>query len=65
MTTMTSEIFADEIADLVSDSRIERLRDEQDVMDLAALLATAFGAGQMQVAIAAALTQRRRKLLAP
>jgi aryl-alcohol dehydrogenase-like predicted oxidoreductase len=56
---MTHELFPDEIVDLVSDSRIERLRDEQDVMDLAARLAQAFGAGQMQVAIAAALTQRR------
>jgi hypothetical protein len=62
---MTSEIFADEIVDLMSDSRIERLRDEQDVMDLAALLATAFGVGQMQVEIAAALTQRRSRLLVP
>jgi hypothetical protein len=62
---MTSEIFADEIVDLMSDSRIERLRDEQDVMDLAALLATAFGVGQMQVEIAAALTRRRSRLLVP
>jgi hypothetical protein len=62
---MTSKIFPDEIVDLVSDSRIERLRDEQDVMDLAAMLATAFGAGQMQVEIAAALAQRRSRLLAP
>jgi hypothetical protein len=62
---MTSEIFADEIVDLMSDSRIERLRDEQDVMDLAALLATAFGVGQMQVEIAAALAQRRSRLLVP
>jgi hypothetical protein len=62
---MTSDIFPDEIVDLVSDSRIERLRDEQDVMDLAALLATAFGVGQMQVEIAAALTQRRSRLLVP
>jgi hypothetical protein len=56
---MTHELFPDEIAALMPESRIERLRDEQDVMDLAALLATAFGVGQMQVAIAAALTQRR------
>jgi hypothetical protein len=62
---MSSEIFPDEIVDLMSDSRIERLRDEQDVMDLAALLATAFGVGQMQVEIAAALTQRRSRLLLP
>jgi hypothetical protein len=62
---MSSEIFPDEIVDLVSDTRIERLRDEQDVMDLAALLATAFGVGQMQVEIAAALTQRRSRLLVP
>jgi hypothetical protein len=62
---MTHELFPDEIVDLVSDSRIERLRDEQDVMDLAARLAQAFGAGQMQVAIAAALTQRRSRLLVP
>jgi hypothetical protein len=62
---MTSDIFPDEIVDLMSDSRIERLRDEQDVMDLAALLATAFGVGQMQVEIAAALTQRRSRLLVP
>jgi hypothetical protein len=62
---MSSEIFPDEIVDLVSDSRIERLRDEQDVMDLAARLAQAFGAGQMQVEIAAALTQRRSRLLVP
>jgi hypothetical protein len=34
-------------------------------MDLAALLATAFGVGQMQVEIAAALTQRRSRLLVP
>jgi hypothetical protein len=62
---MTHELFPDEIAALMPESRIERLRDEQDVMDLAARLAHAFGAGQMQVEIAAALTQRRWEASAP
>jgi hypothetical protein len=49
----------DEIAATVEDRRIQRLRDELDVMDLAAMLAQAFGAGQMQIEIADALRQRR------
>ena len=53
---------ADDIAALMPERRIARLRDEQDVMDLAALLAVAFGVGSMQIAIAAALTERRVEL---
>jgi hypothetical protein len=49
----------DEIAATVEDRRIQRLRDELDVMDLAAMLATAFKAGHIQIAIADALRQRR------
>jgi hypothetical protein len=49
----------DEIAGSVPRRRIERLRDELDVMDLAAMLATALKAGHMQIEIADALRQRR------
>jgi hypothetical protein len=53
-------IHADDIAALMPVRRIARLRDEQDIMDLAALLAVAFGAGSsMQMEIAAALAERR------
>jgi hypothetical protein len=49
----------DEIAGSVPPRRIERLRDELDVMDLAAMLATAYEAGHIQIEIADALRQRR------
>jgi hypothetical protein len=55
-----TQIFADEIAATVPKRRIERLRDEQDVMDLAAMLATFFDVGQIE--IADALKQRRLEL---
>lgn len=60
--TQPTQIFADEIATLMPDRRIARLRDEQDVIDLAALLAAAFGMGQLQGQIAAALSLRRLQL---
>jgi hypothetical protein len=52
----------DEIATTVELRRIQRLRDEMDVMDLAAMLATAFKAGHIQIEIADALRQRRLEL---
>jgi hypothetical protein len=52
----------DKIAATVEPRRIQRLRDELDVMDLAAMLATAFKAGHMQIEIADALKQRRLEL---
>jgi hypothetical protein len=51
---------ADEIATSVPLRRIERLRDEQDVMDLAAMLVTVFAVDQIE--IADALKQRRLEL---
>jgi hypothetical protein len=50
----------DEIAGSVPPRRIERLRDELDVMDLAAMLATVFAVDQIE--IADALKQRRLEL---
>jgi hypothetical protein len=52
-----TKIFADEIAATVSLRRIQRLRDELDVMDLAAMLVTVFDVDQIE--IADALRQRR------
>jgi hypothetical protein len=53
-------IDPDEIAATVPRRRIERLRDDQDVMDLAAMLVTVFDVDQ--IAIADALRQRRLEL---
>jgi hypothetical protein len=53
-------IDPDEIAATVSLRRIERLRDELDVMDLAAMLATVFDVDQ--IAIADAIKRRRLEL---
>jgi hypothetical protein len=55
-----TQISADEIATTVPLRRIERLRDDQDVMDLAAMLVTVFDVDQIE--IADALKQRRLEL---
>jgi hypothetical protein len=62
---MSTQIFADEIAALMPDPRIARLRDQQDIADLAALLAHAFGVGAMQKRIEQALSQRLKELSEP
>lgn len=47
-----TRIFADEIAALMPERRIGRLRDEEDAKDLAAILAHAFGVGTLAPEIA-------------
>jgi hypothetical protein len=53
-------IDPDEIAGSVPLRRMQRLRDDQDVMDLAAMLVTVFDVDQIE--IADALRQRRLEL---
>jgi hypothetical protein len=54
--------FADQLAALMPDRRLRRLRDARDIEELAGVLAHAFGVGALQVAIAAAIAQRRASM---
>ena len=55
-----TQIFADQIAALMPERRIARLHDDEDIQDLAWVLASAYGVVALQPQIAAALRNRRR-----